>query len=112
MTMLLCLNFYACSSDDEIKDYKQMIVGVWLTSDYEESIVFYDNGTGVSLDYDENYNEGLHFDWVISNSTLAVTFEDGYSNQMTIKELTNKSMTLSVYDAKSGKTETETFIRK
>ena len=111
MIVLMCINFVSCSSDDnEMGNYKELIVGIWLTPDDENSIIFYDNGTGVSLE--EGENEGLNFSWTISHSTLAVTFEDGYSNQMVIKELTNNMMVLSAYDAESGEILTETFKKK
>lgn len=116
MTVFLCINLVSCSDEenkDSFNNYNELIVGTWFYDGKDEMVTtFYGNGTGITLEGNQTENEGDVFRWYISDTLLTITFDNGNSDKIMIKELTKYKMIVTGYDSESGVEISETYIRK
>ena len=100
LMVILAVNFTACSDDED--EPNSPIVGTWVGGevgfDFEETLIFNNNGTGRwdedSFNYTTNsnkvvidYGDGNPENWTysISSNTLNMTAEDGVEYRFTKK---------------------------
>lgn len=109
IAILMCVNFTACSDDDEEpKTYEELLIGTWEEIGNEGLLLtFQNNGIGkLHIEGDDELTEP--FTWEVVDSTINIDFEVSSNITMIIKELMEN--TLVVTD-NSG-TFTVTYARK
>ena len=119
LLMVLCaVNFTACSDDDEndkVVIEEANLIGKWQST--WEKIHKVENGKGV-VTSDEAYTNGLwefkadgtciesrvdggyteNNRWSLKNNKLTISYDDGYSDVLTINELTANKLVLAFED--------------
>lgn len=118
LLMVLCtVNFTACSDDDEEKTIIEQanLIGKWqstwekihkvengkevVISDeaYTNSLLeFKADGTCIESYADNNYKETNR--WSLKDNKLTISYNDGYSDVLTINELTSNKLILAFED--------------
>ena len=104
--LLLCVNFAACSSDDddEGSEYASLILGTWKyeKEDYIETYTFYRNGTYFYSE-EEWYNNSRYSDdidgtYQLRGDKLTLVEDDGDTDQYIIVKLTGSKLILEYDD--------------
>ncbi|MBQ4419924.1 MAG: lipocalin family protein [Bacteroidales bacterium] len=97
-------SFSACDDDDDddYSNYKSLIIGSWKSvyvDGYSIIVTFYEDGTGIDYDYDDEFGEigesTEDFTWSLSGNKLLITAGDS-EIPATIKKLTKTELTLTI----------------
>lgn len=109
IAILMCVNFTACSDDDDKpKTYEELLIGTWEEIGNEGLLLTFQNN-GIGKLHTEGNDELIEpFTWEVVDSIINIDFEVSSNITMIIKELMEN--TLVVTD--SSGTFTITYIRK
>ena len=111
LTIIMSINFSACSDDDdeaESNNIEQLLIGTWQEEGYESFITFISNGTGLYIDEDE---PSENFTWSLQGKMLISNFGDEVETDKIVK-ITKDIMILTDGDESGDEPYEEyTFIR-